>query len=128
MTYSHITVDLFSSPKAALKAFDATSDERQVALEDIYLLAARPKTRFIRLVKALGFLSLFFSCIVGTTSEKPIPEFGKYADHEIGHYSETVAVMRQHDQTIPFYMMNLNKYYPQVRYANGEKISGGRSL
>lgn len=124
MCYSHITVDVFPSPEAALTAFDAASDERQAALADIYVLTVRPKSGFIRVVKALGFLSPLFGRIVGTTSEKAIPDFDKYADPETGPYPETVAVMRKHDQRTPFYMMNLNKYYPQARYENGEKISG----
>ncbi len=32
--------------------------------------------------------------------------------------------MREHDQSTPFYMMNLNKYYPQAQYASGEVLSG----
>jgi hypothetical protein len=32
--------------------------------------------------------------------------------------------MRRHDQKTPFYMMNLNKYYPKAGYADGKDISG----
>jgi hypothetical protein len=37
---------------------------------------------------------------------------------------ETVAVLREQDQTTPFYMMNLNRYYGVARYESGEQVSG----
>jgi hypothetical protein len=41
-----------------------------------------------------------------------------------GPIPETIAIMKEADQTRPFYMMNLNKYYTKAQYANGEDISG----
>jgi len=32
--------------------------------------------------------------------------------------------MRKHDQSTPFFMMNLNKYYSKARYKNGEDVPG----
>ncbi len=50
--------------------------------------------------------------------------FAELANPEKGSVSETIAVLREHDQTTPFYMMNLNKYYPSAQYNSGEIISG----
>ena len=33
------------------------------------------------------------------------------AQHRKGPVPETIAVLKKHDQTTPFFMMNLNKYY-----------------
>lgn len=50
--------------------------------------------------------------------------FAEVANPETGPVPETIAEMRLHDQTTPFYMMNLNKYYPKAHYASGEDVPG----
>lgn len=124
MPYQAITVDVFPSSEAALTTFDATSAERQTALSDAYALLVRPSARPLRIVKALGFLAPLFSRMLGTTSEREISESGEFFDPEKGPVPETIAVLKAHDQTTPFYMMNLNKYYAKARYKSGEVVSG----
>jgi hypothetical protein len=51
-------------------------------------------------------------------------DFAEVANPQTGPVPETVAEMRTHDQATPFYMMNLNKYYPQAGYASGESVPG----
>jgi len=124
MPFQAITVDRFPSKNTALSAFDSINTERRATLTDIFALVVRPVDRIPRLVKAMGFLSPFFSRILGTTTEKDIPSFAELADPQKGPVPETLAVLRQHDPSTPFYMMNLNKYYPTARYTNDEDISG----
>jgi len=62
----------------------------------------------------LGLLSPILSRFLGTNTEKEMTGFYKAANPETGPIPETVAEMREHDQSTPFYMMNLNKYYPQA--------------
>jgi hypothetical protein len=124
MHFHAITVDQFPSGEAALKAFDALSAERGAALTDVYALAVRPIARLPRIVKALGFLSPVFSRILGTTSEKEMNRFAELANPETGPIPETIAVLKMYDQTPPFYMMNLNKYYPKAQYGNGDNVTG----
>ena len=50
--------------------------------------------------------------------------FAELANPETGPVPETIAVLTEHEQTTPFYMMNLNKYYPTARYESGESVSG----
>ena len=124
MPYQTITVDQFSASEAAQRAFDAISIERQAALVDIYALIVRPNDGLQRISKILGFLRPLLSRLLGTNAEKDIFGFADVGNPETGPLPETVAEMRQHDQTTPFYMMNLNKYYARAKYDNGEDVSG----
>lgn len=124
MPYQAITVDQFSTTEAAQRAFDATSIERQAALVDIYAPIVRPNGGLQRISKTLGFLRPLLSRLLGTNAEKGISGFTDVGNPETGPVPETVAEMRQHDQTTPFYMMNLNKYYARAKYDNGEDVSG----
>ncbi len=129
MHYQVITVvDIFPSNEAALNAIEAVSAERQAALSDIYALAVNPATRLPRIAKAFSFLAPLLSRVLGTVSEREMTGFAELADPEKGPVPETLAVLKEHDQTTPFYMMNLNKYYPSAQYKNGENISGEQAF
>ena len=124
MGYQAITVDLFPSHEAALKAFDAASAERQAALSNIYALVIRPARLLPRIARVLGFLAPLLIRMLGTASEREITGFAELTNLDNGPVPETIAVLKEHDQTTPFYMMNLNKYYPSAQYNNGEHTSG----
>jgi len=124
MHYQVITVDLFPSNKTAQLAFDGVNTERQSALLDIYVLIVRQVGKLPGVVKALGFLAPLLSRLIGTKSERAMTGFAEHANPETGPVLETIAVLKEHDQTTPFYMMNLNKYYPSAQYNNGDDISG----
>ena len=124
LNYQAITVDLFSSHEAAQCAFDGVNAERHSALSDIYALIVQPVGKLPRIVKALGLLAPLLSRVLGTSSERELTGFAELADPEKGPVPETIAVLKKHDQTTPFYMMNLNKYYPSAQYKDGENISG----
>jgi len=124
MHYQTITVDVFPSNRAARSAFEATRVERQAALSDIHALIVRPAAGLPRIAKALGFLAPLLSRMLGTASEKEMTGFAELANPQKGPVPETIAVLKAHDQTTPFYMMNLNKYYPIAQYKSGENISG----
>ena len=124
MPYQAITVDLFPSSKELLYFFDMVNGKRGSSLLEVYALLVSPRSGLPRRVKALGFLAPLLSRWLGTNSEKEMVGFDKHANPETGPIPETVEVMRKHDQTTPFYMMNLNKYYPVARYDNGENTSG----
>lgn len=124
MSYQAITVDLFPNHETAIMAFDAVSLERQAALADIYALVIRPAGMVPRIAKTLGFLAPLLSRLIGTRSEREMTGFAEQANPETGPVPETIAVLRGHDQTTPFFMMNLNKFYPIARYEDGEGGSG----
>jgi len=124
LPFQAITVDLFPSKQAVLTAFEGASTQRQAALSDIYALVVRPSKGMLQIVKALGFLAPLFGRLFGTTAASEISGFAEIANPEKGPVPETIAVLKTYDQTTPFYMMNLNKYYPIAEYQNGEKISG----
>jgi len=124
MPYQAIMVDVFPSPQAALTAYGAAIADGQTALTEVYVLAVRPRNGLHSIAKAVGFFAPILGRLLGTTSEKAIPRFAEHANPETGPVPETVAVMRAHDQTTPFFMMNLNKYYPQAIYEIGDEISG----
>ena len=124
MGYQAITVDLFPSSEAAQTAFDAASAERKAALSDIYALVVRSAGMLPRIAKVLGFLTPLLSRMLGTASEREMIGFAELANPDKGPVPETIAVLKEHDQTTPFYMMNLNKYYPSAQYNHGENISG----
>ena len=124
MPFQAIAVDRFPSRESALLAFEATAVERQAAFSQIYCLAVRPADRLPRVVKALGFLSPVLGRILGTNAEKEMPRFREIANPETGPVPDTLEELRKHDQSTPFYMMNLNKYYSKAQYASGEDVSG----
>jgi hypothetical protein len=53
--------------------------------------------------------------------------FAELADPEKGPVPETIAVLREHDQATPFYMMNLNKYYSVAQYEGAENTPGEKA-
>jgi uncharacterized protein (DUF1330 family) len=124
MHYQAITVDLFPSSQAARSAFEAVRVERQAALSDIYALIVRPAARLPRIARALGFLAPLLSRILGTASEREMTGFAGLANPEKGPVPETIAVLKEHDRTTPFYVMNLNKYYPIAQYKTRTDTSG----
>jgi hypothetical protein len=124
MPFQAITVDLLPNKESALAAFEAVSAERREALSQVYALAVRPKNGLPRVVKAFGFLSHILSRVLGTNTEKAMTGFDEIANPQTSPVPETVAEMRSHDQTTPFSMTNLNKYYSRAQYAGGEAISG----
>jgi hypothetical protein len=124
MPYKAITVDLFPNQETAIMAFDAVSLERQAALADIYALVVRPAGMLPRIAKALSFLAPILSRLLGTRSEREMTGFAEHANTETGPVPETIVVLKEHDQTTPFYMMNLNKFNPVARYEDGEGGSG----
>ena len=93
-------------------------------LSDVYALAVRLAGMLPRIVKALGFLAPLLSRMLGTSSETEITGFAEFANPKKGPVPETIAVLKEHNQSTPFYMMNLNKYYLKARYKNGKDISG----
>ena len=127
MRYHIITVDLSPTSEAALNAFDVVRDERKAAISDIYAFGVRPSGMLPDIAKGLGFLAPILSRMLGTTTEKEMTGFAEVANPDTGPIPETVEVMRKHDQTTPFYMMNLNKYYSKARYQDGEDISGDQA-
>jgi hypothetical protein len=124
MPFRAITVDRLPNKESALAVFEAVGAERREDLAQIHALAVRPKDGLPGVVKTFGFLSPILSRVLGTNREKAMTGLGEIANPQTGPVPETVAEMRSHDQTMPFYMMNLNKYYPQAQYAGGEAISG----
>ena len=124
MPYQAITVDVFSSSDSLLNGFDAIQGERQAAVAEIYGLIVQPAARLPRMVRRLGFLAPLLSRILGTTGEKEMVNLERIANPNTGPVPETIAEMRQHEQTTPFYMMNLNRYYGKARYDDGDDISG----
>lgn len=124
MPYQVIIVDLFPSSEALLRAFEALSAEREQAFSQIYALAVRPNEKLPKIAKSFRFLAPILREILGTNAEKEITRFDEFSNHETSPIPETIAEMREHDQNTPFYMMNLNKYYPRAQYANGEALSG----
>lgn len=111
LPYQAITVDQFPSAEAAQNVFDAVISERQAGVDDLYALIVRPTARLPRVVKNLGFLTPLFSRLLGITFESPITDFAELANPETGPIPETIAGMKAYDQTTPFYMMNLDKYF-----------------
>jgi hypothetical protein len=99
LPYQTITVDQFPSNTALLKAFDAVSSERKSALSDVYALIVRPKVNTTRIAKGLGFLAPLLKVLLRTNAEKVIPEFAAHANPETGPVPDTLAMLKQHDQT-----------------------------
>jgi len=122
--YQAISVDLFRSAEGLLIAYEMVDVERSATLSDVYALLVRPRAGLPRIGKALGFLAPLFSRWLGTDTEKEMVGFAEYANPETGPIPETVEVMRKHDQSTHFFMMNLNKYYSKARYKNGEVVPG----
>ena len=127
LPFQAITIDRFPSQESALLSFVALSRVRQETLDQIYTPAVKPADGLPRVVKALGFLAPILSRVVGTHSEKAIPNFENVANPLTGPVPDTVAEMRKHDQHTPFYMMNLNKYYHQAKYLGEKNISADLS-
>jgi len=127
MAYDALLVDTFPSGDSALKVFDANRDRRAAAVAESYTLIVKPaRGSLFKAVRYLGALSPIVSRILGTTSERPLPEDGNW-NPNTGPIPETIASFKKDDQATPFYMMNLNKYYAKARYPNGENISGERA-
>jgi len=127
MVYDTILVDTLPSGESLLKAFDACRESRAAAVTDAYVLAVKPsRSMALKAVRHLGFLSPLAGRLVGTTTARPVPENGNW-NPNTGPVPKTIELLRQDDQSRPFYMMNLNKYYATARYQDGEDISGEKA-
>jgi len=102
MPFQELVVDMFDSGEAALIAFDAAKVSRATAVREAYILAVRPAGGLLGLVRRLRFL--LSDKLNPATS--PVPE--------------TIEILRRHDQTTPFHMMNLNRYYARAQYEGGQ--------
>ena len=80
----------------------------------------------LKIAHHLGGLAPLLSKIMGTNTEKPLPVSLNW-NAETGPITQTIAELRKHDQTAPFYMMNLNKYYAHARYLEPEDIAGEKA-
>jgi len=127
MPYNAITVDIFVGMEPLKRFFDAVQTEHQAVLTELYTLIVSPSASQPQIAKRLGFLAPLLSRLLGTRSERAVTEFAKHANPATGPVPETVAELRKYDQTTPFYMMNLNKYFSTAQYKNGETISGERA-
>jgi len=124
MPFQELVVDMFPSGEAALIAFDAAKETRATAVVESYILAVSPAGGPHGLVRRLRFLSPLLRPILGTDSEKERPELKGKLNPATGPVPETTEVLRRHDQTTPFYMMNLNRYYASAQYEGGQARKG----
>ncbi len=120
MPFQELMVDMFPSGEAALIAFDAAKETRATAVAKAYILAVSPAGGPLGLVRRLCFLAPLLRPILGTNSEKERPELKGKLNPATGPVPETIEVLRRHDQTTPFYMMNLNRYYASAQYEGGQ--------
>jgi hypothetical protein len=116
MPFQELVVDMFPSGEAALIAFDTAKETRATAVAEAYILAVRPAGGPSGLVRRLRFLAPLLRPILGTDSEKERQELKGKLNPDTGPVPETIEVLRRHDQTTPFYMMNLNRYYARAQY------------
>jgi len=124
MPFQELVVDMFPSGEAALIAFDAAKETRATAVVESYILAVSPAGGPLGLVRRLRFLAPLLRPILGTDSEKERPELKGKLNPATGPVPETTEVLRRHDQTTPFYMMNLNRYYASAQYEGGQARKG----
>jgi hypothetical protein len=120
MPFQELVVDVFPSGEAASIAFDAVKEIRATALAEAYILAVGPAGGPLGLVRRLRFLAPLLRPILGTNSEKERQELKGKLNPATGPVPETIEVLRRHDQTMPFYMMNLNRYYASAQYEGGQ--------
>jgi len=129
LPFQELAVDVFPSGEKALNAFDAVREEHAAAIAEAYILAVTPTGGPVRMIRHLRFLSPLLRLVLGTSSEKERPEFRDKANPTTGPVPETIEVLRKHDQATPFYMMNLNRYYPRAQYegGKGKNLTGDRA-
>ena len=120
MPFQELVVDMFPSGEAALIAFDAAKETRATAVAEAYILAVSPAGGPLGLVRCLRFLAPLLRPILGTNSEKERLELKGKLNPATDPVPETIEVLRRHDQTTPFYMMNLNRYYARAQYEGGQ--------
>jgi hypothetical protein len=129
LPFQELVVDVFPSGEEALSAFDAMQEVRTAAIAEAYILAVSPTGRPIRMIRHLGFLAPLLRLILKTTSERERPDFEGKLNPATGPVPETIEVLRKHDQAMPFYMMNLNRYYARAQYEGGQdrNLTGERA-
>ena len=120
MPFQELAVDMFPSGEAALSAFDAVHEARVKAIAEAYILVVSPVGGLVGQIRRLRFLSPLLKLILGTSGEKARPELEGKLNPATSPVPETMEVLRKHDQTTPFYMMNLNKYFAKAQYKGGQ--------
>jgi hypothetical protein len=120
MPFQELMVDMFPSGETALIAFDAAKETRAAAVAESYILAVNRAGGPLGLVRRLRFLSPLLRPILGTNSEREQQEFKGKLNPDTGPVPETIEVLREHDQTAPFYMMNPNRYFASAQYEGGQ--------
>ncbi len=124
MRYTHLLIDQFQAQDQALKCDQELSAPRKSYLRSRYSFLVHPNLKIPKQVKSMHWLSGIFNLFLGAGKEKPLPDLDAVDNPNIAPTFESVKELKTHDQHSPFFMMNLNKFYPQGQYTAGETISG----
>lgn len=127
MPYEFLIIDQFSNREKALEYDKGLLSLRKEHLVQRYAFLVRSNTNIPKRVKRLHFLSSIFTLIMKSGAEKPIPNLTEITNASTSPTQESIAELRTYDQSIPFYMMNLNKFNEESKYEDHVEISGERA-
>jgi len=111
--YQYLVVDSFPTSQAVLMAHEKTREIRLAALISCYALLIQPHPWLPGIVKSLGFLQSPLTSLLNTAEAKTIPESPGTLNPDTDPDLEKVREFGSRDLDQPFFMMNLNQFYPQ---------------
>ena len=109
--YSVITIDQFPDSQHALRAFDGLAEERSATLSDVYALVLHPDPQIL-LVKRLRFLAPLLKLWFRIGKAREFNEQVHLSHPKRNATAEAIQAFQTFDQNVPFYNINLNKFFP----------------
>lgn len=115
LPYHHLTVDSFPSSQALLLAHENSREIRNAALQDMYAIYFQTSSRIKSILSKAGFLSPTLTRWLSSGEIKAIPDQPGQLDPEVDPELDEIRKFASRDGQQPFYMMNLNLFFPSSR-------------
>lgn len=111
--YHYLVVDSFPSSQSLLMAHERSREIRQDALTSCYALLVQPNPWLPRITQWLGFLEVSLRGLLNTAETRSFTESSEDLNPDTDPDLEKIREFKSRDPDQPFYMMNLNRYFPK---------------
>ena len=109
--FSCLTIDQFPNPSSVIQAHDSVMTERSNTISELHALILRPDKMAINITKFLRYLRPIFRAMAHIDEQKPIDPEKVLTPPNIHATPEQFKQLQLHDQSTPFYNLNLTKCY-----------------
>ncbi|MCP5493798.1 MAG: hypothetical protein H7A23_04520 [Leptospiraceae bacterium] len=111
LPFTYFTIDQFPNSSSAIQAHDAVATERSNTFSELHALIVRPNKQAVDITKVLSYLRPIFRIFAHIDEQKPINPDKVLTPPNVHATPEQYKVLQSHNQSTPFYNLNLTKCY-----------------